>query len=225
MPPPEWADPAEGRRWTQSWRARPTAAQPRAAAGTARPAARPAGTGAQPRRATGAWPAAAGPRRPSGCRPGPRPRRRRPGAPRPGDRRQPDARPRQDHRRARRTTGAMRATGAMRTTGAQHGGRCQHGGALPSGRPARHATGAMRPARCARRCHADRQADRARHRQGADRSCPSWCSAVIALGFLGVAVPVVARHRCSSTATAPCSPTSARCSACSPGTGWSSSSR
>jgi predicted ferric reductase len=28
MPPPEWADPAAGHRWTSSWRIRPTAAQP-----------------------------------------------------------------------------------------------------------------------------------------------------------------------------------------------------
>lgn len=56
LPPPEWADPATGRRWTQSWRAAPTGAQQRLPQGrTAPPAGRPAGP--MPRRDTGAWPA------------------------------------------------------------------------------------------------------------------------------------------------------------------------
>src|ERR1700722_445638 len=53
LPPPEWADPAVGRRWTQSWRVRPTGTHP--ALPQERPAPPPG------RRPTGAWPAAGQP--------------------------------------------------------------------------------------------------------------------------------------------------------------------
>ncbi|MGH3281034.1 MAG: ferric reductase-like transmembrane domain-containing protein [Trebonia sp.] len=53
LPPPEWADPAIGRRWTQSWRVAATGAQPRLPQERP-PARRP--TGAMPRRDTGSWP-------------------------------------------------------------------------------------------------------------------------------------------------------------------------
>src|SRR5579871_6453963 len=67
MPPPEWADPVAGRRWTSSWRAiRSTAAQPTLPTGrTAPPRAAPPNTGqpplgrppqAMPPRETGGWP-------------------------------------------------------------------------------------------------------------------------------------------------------------------------
>src|SRR5580704_15284877 len=62
LPPPEWADPATGRRWTDSWRARPTGAQPSV---PTPPGRGPTGalprtpSGPMPRRQTGSWPASA----------------------------------------------------------------------------------------------------------------------------------------------------------------------
>jgi predicted ferric reductase len=119
LPPPEWADPAAGRRWTQSWRVSPTGAQP-----SLPPESRPAprarrdtgalprtGTGAVPRRDTGSWPA-----RP----PAPRPR---PSGPQATGQLPPwdAAAPALDPTRTTggfRTAGPPRSTGSFRATGA-----------------------------------------------------------------------------------------------------------
>jgi predicted ferric reductase len=110
LPPPEWADPAVGRRWTQSWRVRPTGAQPRLPQDQPRmpqgpsPAQRQTGQMGQ----VPPWETAAGPQ----------------GAPTQagGPVRATGANPALDPTRATgglRTTGALsRTTGAMRATGA-----------------------------------------------------------------------------------------------------------
>ncbi len=94
LPPPEWADPAIGRRWTSSWRAAPTGTQPTP------PTERPAqGTGPRPTQAldptrtTGAL-RTTGAMRATGAQATAGPNMM------PG---------------AARTTGGMRPTGAMRT--------------------------------------------------------------------------------------------------------------
>src|SRR5689334_15171106 len=101
LPPPEWADPAVGRRWTSSWRVPPTGAQPtRPAMPGERPAPPPSrsNTGAFPRSDTGAFP-----RSDTGAIPRMAPVRETAGNP---------------ALAATRTTGAIRTTGATRTTGA-----------------------------------------------------------------------------------------------------------
>jgi predicted ferric reductase len=111
LPPPEWADPAMGRRWTTSWRVRQTGGQPGLQTPPQERPAPPPGrreTGAPPRRDTGAWPA-------QGTGPGATERLP------PWEAAAPAA--------ATRTTGAMRATGAnpaldpARTTGASRTAR------------------------------------------------------------------------------------------------------
>ncbi|HXT89679.1 MAG TPA: ferric reductase-like transmembrane domain-containing protein [Trebonia sp.] len=110
LPPPEWADPAVGRRWTQSWRVRPTGTQPRLPQDQPRMPQGPSPAGRQ----TGQmgqlppWETAAAPQ----------------GAPTQAGRpvRATGANPLLDPTRATgglRTTGALsRTTGAMRATGA-----------------------------------------------------------------------------------------------------------
>jgi predicted ferric reductase len=160
LPPPEWADPAPGRRWTQSWRAAPTGAQPRLPQGrTAPPAGRPAG--ATPRRDAGAWPsrdraAATGGITTTGA--------------------------------LSRTAQAVRATGTMRATvGQPPAGSVGTavGGARATG--ALRATGAPKTASGARTTGAMRTAKPIAPGTGRDRVIlPFVVLAVIALGLAGV---------------------------------------
>src|SRR6185437_10072282 len=125
LPPPEWADPTAGRRWTGSWRVRPTGTQ---SALPAPPAGAPAssllyGEAGAPSRETGAWPAA-GPEPQPGE---PLPPWRSAAAPPASSVRSTSANPALAPTRApgahpaldpARTTGALRATGVTRLTGA-----------------------------------------------------------------------------------------------------------
>ena len=120
LPPPEWADPAVGRRWTSSWRVRPTGAQPvLPATPRERPAPPPSrnGTGALPRRDTGAFPRSgtgALPRRDTGAMPRMAPVRGTAGNPALAATRTAGANPTLDP--ARSADGAPgRTTGAVRT--------------------------------------------------------------------------------------------------------------
>jgi predicted ferric reductase len=134
MPPPEWADPAVGRRWTSSWRAvRSTAAQPTlprerpARAAAAAPAAAP--PRALPPRETGGWPTQAGAPAPEAPASGATEQLPPWELPAPDSVRATAGNPAVDQMRttgslratgahkAARTTGAIRVTGTLRTTG------------------------------------------------------------------------------------------------------------
>jgi len=132
LPPPEWADPAVGRRWTSSWRVPPTGAQPTLpATPRERPAPPPSrsGTGALPRRDTGAMPRMA-------------PARTTAGNPALAATRTTGANPTLD---PARNTGALgRTTGAMRATGAHTTADANTMGSAIRSTGAIRTTGAMR---------------------------------------------------------------------------------
>ena len=143
LPPPEWADPAVGRRWTQSWRVRPTGAQSRLPQDQPRT---PQGRPSPAQRQTGQlppWDTAAPQGAPTGAR---------------GPVRATSANPLPDLTRATgglRTTGALgRTTGAMRATGAHAtaeantvAGAIRTTGALRPTAGVPRATGPMRTAK------------------------------------------------------------------------------
>jgi predicted ferric reductase len=142
MPPPEWADPAAGRRWTSSWRAiRSTAAQPTL------PRERPA----VPPRETGGWPAQAAPAPaatemlPPWENPAPGGVRATAGNPAADQARDTGATRTTGAHKAARTTGATRITGALRTTGSlRNTGSLRTTGAMRAAKPIAPGTGTAR---------------------------------------------------------------------------------
>ena len=135
LPPPEWADPAMGRRWTTSWRVPPTSEQPMPPTPPrGRPAPPPGrrATGAMPLRETGGWPAA----------PSPADATRTVGTVR--------ATAANRALDPTRTTGAMRATGAQPTTDANSAdatrttGGVRTSGAMRTAKPIAPGTGKAR---------------------------------------------------------------------------------
>ncbi len=198
LPPPEWADPAVGRRWTGSWRMRPTGAQPALRTPREEPARPPmrGETGAMPRRATGGWPAqgtgprpaeqlppweaagpaaAAGPQAPAGMRTT-------------GAIRATAANPALGPTRATganrtldpdRTTGALnRTTGAMRATGAHKTADANTVSGAIRTTGASRTTGALPTtgAPCGRPAPCGPPSRSRRAPAGRGSSCPSWCS-------------------------------------------------
>src|SRR5580693_6246723 len=135
LPPPEWADPATGRRWTTSWRIPPTSEQPMLPTPPRERPAPPPGrraTGAMPLRETGGWPAA----------PSPADATRTVGTVR--------ATAANRALDPTRTTGAMRATGAQPTTDANSAdatrttGGVRTSGAMRTAKPIAPGTGKAR---------------------------------------------------------------------------------
>ena len=195
LPPPEWADPAMGRRWTTSWRVQPTGAQPRLPVSPPeRPAPPPA------RRETGSWPT------PQGLAPqglAPQPTEQLPpwevttgtqpvapggttGAMRmPGAVRATSGNPALD---PTRTTGSLRTTGALRTTGSFRASGAHTTPSANTVSGALRTTGAMRAAAGAlRTTGAMRTAKPIAPGTGRARIIlPIVVLAVIALGLIGV---------------------------------------
>jgi len=180
MPPPEWADPAEGHRGAQSWWA--TGAQPVLPPEWADPRAARRDRAVRPRRDTGAWPKpAAEPAQTEQARPWET-------SPQPGIGQANPVRATAANPMFNpvRTTGAMRATGAMRTSGAQPAADDNPAHAIRT-TGALKATGALTATGMMRAAGAARTAKPIAPGTGKARMIlPFVVLGVIAAGFLGV---------------------------------------